>query len=191
MLNIVLFGSPGSGKGTQSEGLIKKYDLYHISTGDLFRLHTEKDTELGKKVKTVINNGQLVSDDITIAMLREEVEKNPEAPGFIFDGFPRTIDQAKALDSLMGSMNTSIHGIIELKVTEEEVRSRIAKRKERENRMDDASDKLDRRINEYFTKTIHVLPFYKNQGRLVTVDGFGEIEDVFNEIDKIISAIEV
>ena len=179
------------GKELKVRRLIEKYGLCHISTGDLFRWHTKNETDLGKKVKEIINSGQLVSDDITIAMLREEVEKNPQASGFLFDGFPRTVDQAKALDTLMESMNTSIHGVIELNVTEEEVRSRIAKRKELENRVDDASDKLDRRINEYFSKTVHVLPFYKEQDRLVTVNGIGNIEDISSEIDKTISAIEV
>lgn len=191
MLNIILFGPPGAGKGTQSERLIEKYGLCHISTGDLFRWHTKNDTDLGKKVKEIMDSGQLVSDDITIAMLKEEVEKNPEASGFLFDGFPRTVDQAKALDTLMESMNTAIHAVIELKVTEEEVRQRIAKRKELENRADDASDKLDRRIGEYFNKTVHVLPFYEGQGRLSTVNGIGNIDDISSEIDKTVSALKV
>ncbi|SNS96267.1 Adenylate kinase [Ekhidna lutea] len=191
MLNVILFGPPGAGKGTQSERLIEKYGLCHISTGDLFRWHTKNDTELGKRVKEIINSGQLVSDDITIAMLKHEVEKNPEANGFLFDGFPRTVDQAKALDALMESMNTSIHAVIELKVTEDEVRQRIAKRKQLENRADDASDKLDRRIGEYFNKTVHVLPFYEEQGRLSTVNGIGDIETIFADIDKTVSALEV
>jgi len=191
MLNIILFGPPGAGKGTQSERLIEKYGLCHISTGDLFRAHTKDETPLGKKVKEIINSGQLVSDDITIAMLKEEVEKNPQAKGFLFDGFPRTVDQAKALDKLMESMGTKIHGVIELKVTEEEVRKRIAKRKEDEDRADDASDKLDRRIKEYFNKTVHVLPYYEQQGRLFTVNGMGSIDDIFNEIDKTVSGLEV
>ena len=129
MLNIVLFGPPGAGKGTQSEKLIAKYGLYHISTGDLFRWHTKNDTALGKRVKELIESGQLVPDDITIAMLKEEVERNPGVGGFLFDGFPRTVDQAKALDTLMQSMNSKIDAIIELKVTEEEVGQRIAKRR--------------------------------------------------------------
>ncbi|WP_420577021.1 adenylate kinase [Ekhidna sp.] len=191
MLNLIIFGPPGAGKGTQSERLIKKYGLCHISTGDLFRWHTKNDTELGQIVKEIINNGDLVSDDITIAMLKEEVEKNPQASGFLFDGFPRTVDQAKALDTLMESMGTAIHAVIELKVTEEEVRNRIAKRKELEGRADDASDKLDRRIGEYFNKTVHVLPFYEKQGRLSTVNGIGDIDDIFSEIDKTVSALEV
>lgn len=191
MLNIILFGPPGAGKGTQSERLIEKYGLCHISTGDIFRWHTKNDTELGKRVKEIINSGQLVSDDITIAMLRAEVEKNPDASGFLFDGFPRTVDQAKALDKLMESLDSSIHAVIELKVTEDEVRQRIAKRKQLENRADDASDKLDKRISEYFNKTVHVLPFYEEQNRLSTVNGIGNIDDIFSEIDKTISALEV
>ncbi|WP_424963096.1 adenylate kinase [Ekhidna sp.] len=191
MLNLIIFGPPGAGKGTQSERLIENHGLCHISTGDLFRWHTKNDTELGQKVKEIMDSGQLVSDDITIAMLKEEVEKNPDAKGFLFDGFPRTVDQAKALDSLMESMGSKIHSVIELKVTEEEVRQRIAKRKELENRVDDASDKLDRRIKEYFTKTVHVLPFYKEQGRLTTVNGIGDIDDISKEIDKTVSALEV
>jgi len=132
-----------------------------------------------------------VPDDITIAMLKEEVEKNPGAKGFLFDGFPRTVDQAKALDKLMESMGTAIHAVIELKVTEEEVRQRIARRKELENRADDASDKLDKRISEYFNKTVHVLPFYEGQGRLSTINGIGQIDDIFSEIDKTVSSLEV
>ncbi|MEQ9404147.1 MAG: adenylate kinase [Cyclobacteriaceae bacterium] len=189
MLNIVLFGPPGAGKGTQSEKLIEKYNLHHISTGDLFRWHTGNDTELGKKVKEIINSGQLVSDEITIAMLREEVEKHPEVNGFLFDGFPRTVDQAKALDELIESLNAQIDAVVELKVTEEEVRSRIAKRKELENRADDAEDKLERRIGEYFNKTVHVLPFYQEQSRLSTVNGIGNIDQIFGDIDLIVSSI--
>lgn len=189
MLNIILFGPPGAGKGTQSDKLIDKYGLCHISTGDLFRWHTKNDTELGLKVKEIMNSGELVSDDITIAMLKEEVEKNPDAGGFLFDGFPRTVDQAKALDQLMNSMNTAIHGVVELKVTEDEVRSRIAKRKELEGRADDASDKLDKRISEYFGKTVHVLPFYEEQGRLTTVNGIGDIEEIASNIDRTISKL--
>lgn len=187
MLNIILFGPPGAGKGTQSEKLIEKHGLCHISTGDLFRWHTKNDTDLGKKVKEIMNSGELVSDDITIAMLKEEVEKNPDAGGYLFDGFPRTVDQAKALDNLMQSMDTAIHSVVELKVTEEEVRQRIAKRKELEGRADDASDKLDKRISEYYGKTVHVLPFYAEQDRLTSVNGIGEIEAIASEIDRAIA----
>ena len=186
MLNIVIFGPPGAGKGTQSEKIIEKYNVVHISTGDLFRWHTKNDTPLGLKVKEIMNSGELVSDDITIAMLREEVEKNPQASGFLFDGFPRTVPQAEALDELMKSLGTEIHAVVELDVTEAEVRARIAKRKELEGRIDDADDKLEKRIQEYFNKTVHVLPFYKDQGRLSTVNGIGDIDGIFNSIAEVL-----
>lgn len=189
MLNIVLFGPPGAGKGTQSEKLIDKYNLKHISTGDLFRWHTKNDTELGKRVKEIMNSGNLVSDDITIAMLKEEVEKYPEASGFLFDGFPRTVAQAESLDNLMKSLDSAIHGVVELEVTEDEVRTRIAKRKEIDNRPDDEEEKLNKRISEYFDKTVHVLPFYKDQDRLQTINGIGEIETISEEIFKIVDSL--
>src|SRR5690606_29475222 len=171
MINVIIFGPPGAGKGTQSEKLIQKYGFVHISTGDLFRWHTKNETALGKKVKEIMNSGMLVPDEITIAMLKEEVDKNPNATGFLFDGFPRTVPQAEALDRFMSANNTAIHFVIALDVTEQEVRSRIAKRRTIESRADDEEEKLNKRITEYFTKTIHVLPFYESQGRLNTVNG--------------------
>jgi len=182
MINLVLFGPPGAGKGTQSEKLIKKYGFVHISTGDLFRWHTKNDTALGKRVKEIMNSGALVPDEITIAMLKEELDKNPQAKGFLFDGFPRTVPQAEALDKFMKDNGSAIHHVIALDVTEAEVRNRIAKRRTIENRVDDEEEKLNKRITEYFTKTIHVLPYYKNQGRLNTVHGIGEIDVIFKNI---------
>lgn len=182
MINLVLFGPPGAGKGTQSERLIKKYGFVHISTGDLFRWHTKNDTPLGKRVKEIMNSGALVPDEITIAMLKEELDKNPNAKGFLFDGFPRTVPQAEALDTFMKNNGTAIHHVIALDVTEEEVRNRIAKRRTIENRADDEDEKLNKRITEYFTKTVHVLPYYKNLGRLATVHGIGDIETIFQNI---------
>lgn len=186
MLNLILFGPPGAGKGTQSEKLIKKYGFVHISTGDLFRWHTKNDTALGKKVKEIMNSGALVPDEITIAMLQEEVSKNPTAGGFLFDGFPRTVPQAEALDTFMKNNGSAIHHVIALEVTEAEVRARIAKRKLESNRADDEEDKLNKRIDEYFSKTIHVLPFYEKQGRLKKVNGIGEIETIFNSVCAIL-----
>ncbi|HMR57014.1 MAG TPA: adenylate kinase [Cyclobacteriaceae bacterium] len=182
MINLVLFGPPGAGKGTQSEKLIQKYGFVHISTGDLFRWHTKNDTPLGKRVKEIMNSGALVPDEITIAMLKEELDKNPQAKGFLFDGFPRTVPQAEALDAFMKANGSAIHHVIALNVTEEEVRTRIAKRRTIENRADDEEEKLNKRITEYFTKTIHVLPHYEKQGRLNTVEGVGNIEDIFKNI---------
>ncbi len=185
MINLVLFGPPGAGKGTQSEKLIQKFGFVHISTGDLFRWHTKNDTALGKRVKEIMNSGALVPDEITIAMLKEELDKNPQAKGFLFDGFPRTVPQAEALDKFMKDNGTAIHHVIALDVTEEEVRTRIAKRRSTDNRVDDEEEKLNKRITEYFSKTIHVLPYYKSQGRLNTVYGIGAID----EINKSICAI--
>lgn len=188
MLNLVLFGPPGAGKGTQSEKLIDKYNLVHISTGDLFRGHIKGQTELGKKVSSLISEGQLVPDSITIAMLEEEVEKNPDAQGFIFDGFPRTVAQAEALDEFLIGIDSSISGVVALDVDEEELTKRIAERRKISNRSDDDADKLQKRIEEYFNKTIHVLPYYEKQDKLVKVNGIGEIEHIFDhlcqEIDK-------
>ena len=186
MINIVLFGPPGAGKGTQSDKLIQKYGFIHISTGDLFRWHTKNDTPLGKRVKEIMNSGALVPDDITIAMLKEELDKNPKAKGFLFDGFPRTVPQAEVLDKFMKENGTAIHHVVALDVTEQEVRSRIAKRRTTESRADDEEEKLNKRITEYFSKTIHVLPFYKNQGRLHTVNGIGAIDDIFKNITSVI-----
>ncbi len=186
MINLVLFGPPGAGKGTQSEKLIKKYGFVHISTGDLFRWHTKNDTVLGKKVKEIMNSGALVPDEITTAMLKEELDKNPQAKGFLFDGFPRTVPQAEALDKFMKDNGSAIHFVIALEVTEAELRTRIAKRRTTENRVDDEEEKLNKRVTEYFTKTIHVLPYYEKQNRLNTVHGIGDIEEIFVNICKAI-----
>lgn len=186
MINLVLFGPPGAGKGTQSEKLIQKYGFVHISTGDLFRWHTKNDTPLGKRVKEIMNSGALVPDEITIAMLKEELDKNPQAKGFLFDGFPRTVPQAEALDKFMKENSTAIHHVIALDVSETELRARIAKRRTTENRVDDEEEKLNKRITEYFSKTIHVLPYYKNLNRLSTVNGIGEIDIIFSSICKVL-----
>lgn len=186
MINLVIFGPPGAGKGTQSEKLIKKYGFVHISTGDLFRWHTKNDTPLGKRVKEIMNSGALVPDEITISMLKEELDKNPDAKGFLFDGFPRTVAQAEALDKFMKDNNTAIHHVVALDVTEQEVRTRIAKRRTTENRADDEEEKLNKRITEYFSKTIHVLPYYEKQNRLTTVYGIGDVDDIFNKICGVI-----
>lgn len=186
MINLVLFGPPGAGKGTQSEKLIQKYGFVHISTGDLFRWHTKNETTLGKKVKEIMNSGALVPDEITIAMLKEELDKNPKAKGFLFDGFPRTVTQAEALDKFMKENGSAIHHVIALDVTEAELRSRIAKRRTLESRADDEEEKLNKRITEYFSKTVHVLPYYQKQGRLNTIQGIGAIDEIFSNICKVL-----
>lgn len=191
MLNLVLFGPPGAGKGTQSEKLIAKYGLHHISTGDMFRAHIKNETELGKKVNQIIAEGNLVPDSITIAMIEEEIKNNQSAQGFIFDGFPRTVVQAEALDAFMESTGNPITGVIALDVSEEELTQRIAKRQQISGRADDAADKLKKRIEEYFNKTIHVLPYYEAKGNLTRVNGIGEIEMIFAELSQVIDSYTV
>lgn len=186
MLNFVIFGPPGAGKGTQSEKLIDKYQLIHISTGDLFRAHISNQTTLGQKVSALIADGQLVPDAITIAMLEEEVDKNPSAKGFIFDGFPRTVPQAIALDEFLESKGSTIAGVIALDVDQEELTKRIAERQKLTNRADDQADKLQKRIEEYFSKTIHVLPYYEEQQKLSKVNGIGNIDAIFAELCAVI-----
>lgn len=188
MLNLVLFGPPGAGKGTQSEKLIDQYQLVHISTGDIFRAHISGQTELGQRVSKLIADGELVPDSITIAMLEAEIDKNPQAKGFIFDGFPRTVAQAEALDRFLESKGVGISGVVALDVNEAELTTRIAKRKAISNRADDDSEKLKKRIEEYFNKTVHVLPYYEKQGKLTKVQGIGDIEAIFEEITKVVDS---
>jgi adenylate kinase len=189
MLNLVLFGPPGAGKGTQSAKLIEKYQLIHISTGDLFRMHISNDTELGKRVKQILADGMLVPDSITIDMLEEEVKKNPDAKGFIFDGFPRTVAQAEALDIYLEKNNQKINGVVQLEVNEDEIKSRIAERQKISGRADDDADKLLKRIDEYFSKTVHVLPYYEAQGKVSKVNGIGNIEEIFTNVCTAIDAL--
>jgi adenylate kinase len=189
MINLVLFGPPGAGKGTQSAKLIEKYGLVHISTGDLFRGHIKNNTALGLKVKSILDEGLLVPDSVTIEMLEEEVQRNPQAQGFIFDGFPRTVDQAKALDAFLEGKGEKINAVIKLEVDVNELKARIAERQKVSGRADDDADKLIKRIDEYFGKTIHVLPYYETQNIVQTVDGIGEIDRIFADLCQVIDAL--
>jgi adenylate kinase len=189
MLNLVIFGPPGAGKGTQSAKLIEKYQLKHISTGDMFRMHISQETELGKRVKQILADGLLVPDSVTIDMLEEEVQNNPQAKGFIFDGFPRTVPQAEALDAFLASKGESVNRVVKLDVTEAEIKNRIAERQKISGRADDDAEKLLKRIDEYFTKTIHVLPYYEAQGKVAVVNGIGDIEVIFQNLCQEIDAV--
>ena len=179
MKNIVLFGPPGAGKGTQAEILKEKYSLKHISTGDVFRFNIKNETELGMLAKSFMDKGDLVPDEVTINMLEAEVEKNPEAKGFIFDGFPRTQSQAEALDAFLEKKGTSINGMVALVVPEDILVGRLLERGKTSGRSDDTDEsKIRNRFNEYNTKTAILKEFYQSKGNYYGIDGVGSIEEI-------------
>ena len=182
MLNIVLFGPPGSGKGTQSEYLIKKYNLVHLSTGDLLRSEIANKTVLGIKAKTIMEKGELVSDEIVIGMIRNKIDNNANAEGFIFDGFPRTVTQAEALDKLLSESGQPITLMITLDVAKDELIKRLLKRGEQTGRTDDNLQTIENRINVYTNQTAPVIDHYKKQEKYYPVKGVGTIDDIFGLI---------
>ncbi|PKV63385.1 MULTISPECIES: adenylate kinase [Pontibacter] len=183
MLNIVLFGPPGAGKGTQSQKLIDKYNLIHLSTGDLLRSEIAAGTELGMKAKSLMDNGLLVPDEVVIGMIANKVKENKHAGGFIFDGFPRTVPQAQGLDKLLMDLGTEISCMIALKVDDEELTKRLLLRGQTSGRPDDQNEELIRkRVVEYNTKTTPVADYYAGQDKFYSVDGIGEIDEIFNNI---------
>ena len=189
MINLILFGPPGAGKGTQSAKLIQKYSLTHISTGDLFRKHLKEGTPLGKMAQEYMNKGNLVPDQVVIDMVDDKISNSGKISGIIFDGFPRTIPQAQALDKLLAKKNAPIKILVELVVPEDELRKRLADRALKENRPDDAKPEvIENRISVYKAETAAVADYYKNEKRYSSVIGVGEVEDIFKnlcvEIDK-------
>ncbi|MBL0146028.1 MAG: adenylate kinase [Chitinophagaceae bacterium] len=189
MFNLILFGPPGSGKGTQSEKLIAKYGLKHLSTGDLLRSEIAAQTPLGLEAKSIMDKGQLVPDEVVIGMISSALEANPQAKGFLFDGFPRTSAQAEALDNLLELKEAEINVMLALDVSEEELVKRLLKRGETSGRSDDTNENVIRaRITEYHSKTAIVADYYKKFDKVVMVKGEGTVDDIFNalckEIDK-------
>jgi adenylate kinase len=186
MKNIVLFGPPGAGKGTQAEFLKDMYNLVHISTGDVFRFNIKNQTELGILAKKYIDGGDLVPDEVTINMLKAEVEKNTEANGFIFDGFPRTESQAEALDEFLAEKGEQISRMIALEVPEEELKVRLAGRAKTSGRPDDANPEvIQNRINTYNLETAPVKTFYEKQDKYSGINGVGSIEDITKRIAEV------
>ncbi len=191
MLNIVLFGPPGAGKGTQSEKLIDKYKLIHLSTGDIFRANIKGATELGTLAKSYMDKGQLVPDEVTIKMLESEVNKHPDANGFIFDGFPRTKAQAEALDNLLKSKSTSITMMLALEVEEGELKKRLLLRGANSGRADDQNPEvIQNRINVYNNETFPVKDYFTAQNKYKGIHGIGEIDEIFNMLCNEIDAVK-
>ncbi|WP_370477879.1 adenylate kinase [Tamlana flava] len=190
MTNLVLFGPPGAGKGTQAEFLKEKYNLVHISTGDVFRYNIKNETALGMLAKSYMDKGELVPDQVTIDMLNAEVEKNTDAKGFIFDGFPRTNAQAEALDKLMDSKDSQINAMVALEVDDEILVERLLKRGQTSGRADDADESIIRnRIKEYYDKTAILKEYYSAQNKYFGVDGVGSIEDITKRLSGVIDAL--
>ncbi len=191
MINIVLFGPPGSGKGTQAQNLINQFNLKQVSTGDLFRYNIKNATELGTLAKSYIDKGELVPDQVTIDMLIDEVKKPTDAQGFIFDGFPRTAAQTEALESIVKEvLNDEIDVCLSLVVEDEILVERLLKRGETSGRTDDSNEEIIRtRIKEYYAKTAEVAELYKQQGKYVEINGVGEIDEIsqklYAEVEKV------
>ena len=182
MFNLVLFGPPGSGKGTQSTNIIEKYQLVHISTGDILRAEVANETPLGVEAKKYMDQGMLVPDEVVIGMISSKLDATPEAKGFIFDGFPRTVAQADALDNLLEFKNSPINIVLSLMVSEDELKSRLISRGEVSGRSDDNEDVIVKRIKEYHAKTSPVADYYKGKEKLVEIPGEGTVDSIFNAL---------
>ena len=185
MFNLILFGPPGSGKGTQSEKLIAKYHLKHLSTGDLLRSEISNKTQLGLEAKRYMDKGSLVPDEVVIGMINDALDNNPKADGFLFDGFPRTAVQAEELDKLLTRKKTCIDVMLALKVSEDELIKRLIKRGETSGRSDDTNEQIIRaRIEEYHKKTAAVADHYQKEDKVVMVKGEGTVDDIFDRLCK-------
>lgn len=190
MINLVLFGKPGAGKGTQAEFLKSHYQLVHISTGDVFRYNIKNQTELGKLAQSYMDQGDLVPDQVTIDMLEAEVEKNPQAKGFIFDGFPRTETQAQSLDAFLAKKEMEVSGTIALEADDDELVARLLKRGETSGRSDDQDEeKIRNRFDEYNQKTAPLRAFYSAQDKFHSINGIGSIEAITQRLMSVIDTL--
>ncbi|HHG83609.1 MAG TPA: adenylate kinase [Bacteroidetes bacterium] len=189
MLNIVLFGPPGVGKGTQAKLLLEKYGLKHLSTGDMLRAEKASGSELGQKVAAIMDAGTLVSDDIVNEIVESQVNANQDATGYIFDGYPRTVAQAAKLDEILTGINADIRGMIYVDAEESELVSRLLKRAQDQGRIDDTEEVIRHRLVEYATKTLPVAGYYETQNKLQKIDGFGSVEAVFSRLCALIDKL--
>ena len=190
MLNLVLFGPPGAGKGTQSNLLMDKYNLIHLSTGDILRSEIAEGTKLGLEAKTLMDRGDLVPDKVVIGMISSKLDNNPNAKGFIFDGFPRTTAQATALDILLQEKGTSISSMLCLKVADDELIRRLLERGKNSGRADDKNESIiANRINEYNNKTAPLKEFYSSQNKLSEIEGLGSVEDIAQKLNSVIDTL--
>lgn len=190
MFNLVIFGAPGSGKGTQSERLIENYGLYHISTGEVLRDHIKRGTELGKIADSYISVGKLIPDELMINILADVLDKNAEATGkgVIFDGFPRTIEQAKALKTMLAERGSQVHVVIGLEVPDEELVDRLVKRGKESGRSDDNQETITKRLEVYHSQTSPLRDFYVAEGLYASINGSGSIDSIFADICKAVDA---
>lgn len=185
MRYFILFGPPGAGKGTQAKLMVEKFEFRHVSTGDLLRREIKNETELGKLAQSYIVDGQLVPDEVVVKMIKHEIVSNPDAKGFLFDGFPRTTEQAESLDALLGELDHQVEKVISIIISDETIKERIKHRATIDNRKDDADEKIiENRIKTYHDKTEPLITFYKEQGKYVEIAGEGLIEEIFEEISK-------
>ncbi len=190
MLNLVLFGPPGAGKGTQSEKLIEKYGLVHLSTGDILRGELKAETELGKEARKYMDKGALVPDEVVIGMIENKLDKNENAKGFIFDGFPRTVAQAKALDKLLTEKNTGITAMLALEVEHDELVKRLLNRGKDSGRADDKDESIiENRIKVYHDETSPLIDYYKAQQKFYGIKGTGSIDEIFERLCQVVDSL--
>lgn len=190
MLNIVIFGAPGSGKGTQSERIVEKYGINHISTGDVLRAEMKNGTELGKTAKSYIDQGQLIPDELMIDILASVFDSFQDSKGVIFDGFPRTIAQAEALKKMLAERGQEVKVMLDLDVPEDELMTRLIKRGKESGRADDNEETIKKRLVVYHSQTAPLIDWYKNEGQYQHINGLGSMDDIFSEISKNIDAVK-
>lgn len=190
MLNIALFGPPGAGKGTQAKKIVEKYNLAHLSTGDMIRKEIAEGSELGKIAAGIINTGQLLSDEFVVSLIANSIAQNKGVAGFLFDGFPRTVAQAEILDEMLSKTGTPLKGLISIEVPFEELKRRMLERAKIEGRADDNEAAIENRFNEYRNKTVHVANHYHGKGLRYDIKGDGTMDEVFDSIVEVLEKIK-